>query len=545
MRPGDLVVANVRLERLLSEGGMGSVWVASHLTLNTEVAVKFMGADKAADPDAIARFKREASAAAQIKSPHIVQVFDHGLTAEGIPYIVMELLHGEDLETRLARGPLAVGDTLLVIRHLCKALARAHQQGIVHRDIKPANLFLVDADGDVFVKVLDFGIAKRTVEDALVSSKTQTGTMMGTPNYMSPEQMMGTTGIDARSDLWAAAVVAYVCLTGVVPFDGETIGSLAVVINAAVFVPVTARMPGLPWSLDAWFARALARSPDARFQSAKEMADALTAAVPKELRSVRPAALPSAEPEGVPLSHRRTVDVHVPPAAAGGRTTSPLTQVTPPPMRIRALDAIAEEPEPRRSWTIPIALGLAVVLVAGVVALRGRQRPEPVAALASPPTATPVASLPAPLPQAAPPPPVASAEPSLPVASAEPSLPVASAEPSLPVASAEPPLPVASAEPPTEVVGVAPAETAVPASSNAKASPPAAIARVAPGGEPPRHAASPESSTPRVRFTALAVPELPQIAAPAGATVAAAPAKPSRADAGSTKAPAGPVGVAP
>ena len=232
---------------------MGSVWVADHLTLSTQVAVKFMGAEMTADPAAIARFKREASAAAQVKSPHIVQVFDHGLTAEGVPYIVMELLNGQDLDHRLDEGPLSVGDTLVVVRHLCKALGRAHQQGIIHRDIKPANLFLVDADGDIFVKVLDFGIAKRAIDEDLSASKTQSGTMLGTPAYMSPEQMMGTGTLDARADLWSAAVVAYTCLTGTAPFDGETIGALAVSINSATFLPVTSRVPSLPSSLDAWF----------------------------------------------------------------------------------------------------------------------------------------------------------------------------------------------------------------------------------------------------------------------------------------------------
>jgi len=290
MEKGDLVAANVRLDRLLSEGGMGSVWVADHLTLQTQVAVKFMTVEMARHPEAIARFKREASAAAQIKSPHIVQVFDHGLTAEGAPYIVMELLQGEDLAGRLRRGPLSLTDTLQVIRHLCKALGRAHQQGIVHRDIKPANIFLVEADGEIFAKVLDFGIAKRAVDDGKVSDMTRTGAMMGTPQFMSPEQVMSSKDIDSRSDLWAAGVVAYVCLTGVPPFDGETIGALSVAINAGQFVPASARVPELPLAVDAWFTRALARLPEDRYQSAKDMADAFGTAVPRDLHSLRPAA---------------------------------------------------------------------------------------------------------------------------------------------------------------------------------------------------------------------------------------------------------------
>jgi serine/threonine-protein kinase len=290
MQQGDVIAANVRLDRLLSEGGMGSVWVADHLTLNTQVAVKFMSAEMAHHAEAIARFTREASAAAQIRSPHIVQVFDHGVTAEGVPYIVMELLQGEDLDTRLGRGPLSLRDTIQVIGQVCKALGRAHKEGIVHRDIKPANIFLLDSDGDIFVKVLDFGIAKRALDDGRVSDVTRTGAMMGTPKYMSPEQMLSSKDIDYRSDLWAVGVVAYVCLTGVPPFVGETLGALSVAVNAARFSPPSALLASLPASIDAWFARALARFPEDRFASAKEMAEAMVAAAPKDVRRSLPPA---------------------------------------------------------------------------------------------------------------------------------------------------------------------------------------------------------------------------------------------------------------
>jgi eukaryotic-like serine/threonine-protein kinase len=268
---GLLVGHNVRLKRVLGRGGMGSVWVAMHEALQTEVAVKFISPEIATNPEAVARFKREATAAAQLRSPHVVQVFDHGVTAEGVPFIVMELLEGEDLATRIGRfGRLAVADVVSIVSQACKALGRAHARGIVHRDIKPENIFLVDTEGESFVKLLDFGIAKR--EDAGLGMTT-TGTMVGTPYFMSPEQVMSARDVDLRCDLWSLAVVAYNALTGRVPFFAETLGGLCVVIHAGKFLPVTSDHPDLPAALDAWFKRALARDPAARFASAKELAE--------------------------------------------------------------------------------------------------------------------------------------------------------------------------------------------------------------------------------------------------------------------------------
>jgi serine/threonine-protein kinase len=305
MKAGDLVGPNVRLERLLSEGGMGSVWLAEHLTLRTQVAVKFMMAEMASDPGLLARFTREATAAAQIKSPHVVTISDHGVSPEGVPYIVMELLHGEDLDDRLRReGKLGLAETTKIVRDVAKALASAHKAGIVHRDIKPANLFLVDVEGDVFVKVLDFGIAKQTRE--IAQGVTHTGMLLGTPQFMSPEQVIEAKNVDYHADLWALAVVAYNCLTGQRPFRGESIGALSIAINNAVFLPPTLIVPELPRALDGFFAKALARDAAERFQSASELATAFTGAVPRDARSIRPPADVPRRPSGRP-SHAPTV----------------------------------------------------------------------------------------------------------------------------------------------------------------------------------------------------------------------------------------------
>ncbi len=275
--PGQLVTSNVRLVQKLGEGGMGAVWVADHLTLHTRVAVKFMSQQLAMDGAANARFSREAAAAAQIKSPHVVQSYDHGVTAEGTPFIVMELLEGEDLGARIKRqGPLSMRDTGEILSQCCKALARAHALGIVHRDIKPDNVFLVSTEDEVFVKILDFGIAKIS-DPAAGFQMTSTGAMMGTPYYMSPEQLVNSKAVDGRADLWSLAVVVYHCLTGRVPFDGETFPALCIAVDKAEFPPATQIMPALPSQLDAWFAKALSRNPAERFASARELAESFHA----------------------------------------------------------------------------------------------------------------------------------------------------------------------------------------------------------------------------------------------------------------------------
>jgi serine/threonine-protein kinase len=256
---------------------MGSVWVADHLGLKTQVAVKFIAESVVQDPTVKMRFEREATAAAQIRSPHVVQIFDHGLAEDRIPYIVMELLEGESLGRRLDRmGALTPRETASIVGQVCRALSKAHANGVVHRDIKPDNLFLTDSDGELFVKVLDFGIAKQTADQPV--GVTSTGMAVGTPLYMSPEQAVSAKDVTQATDLWAVAAVAYRCLTGRVPFQGNTFGALCVIINRGVFpAPSTVRQ-GIPPGFDAWFTKGLAVAPTERFASARELADQFSAA---------------------------------------------------------------------------------------------------------------------------------------------------------------------------------------------------------------------------------------------------------------------------
>jgi serine/threonine-protein kinase len=274
---GRQITSSLRLVGELGQGGMGHVWVADHLALRTQVAVKVLAERSIAVPGAVARFSSEAAAAARIRSPHVVQVFDHGL-ADGKPYIVMELLEGEDLARRLEREhPLPVGETIAIVRQICKALDKAHAMGIVHRDIKPANVFLVSGMGETFVKVLDFGLAKH--EDEALSGLTESNAVFGTPHYVSPEQAQNAHAATSQSDLWSVAVVAYECLTGERPFPSQSLMGLFLALNTGRFVAATTVRPDLPAAIDAWFTRAFQRNPAERFPSALALAEAFAAAL--------------------------------------------------------------------------------------------------------------------------------------------------------------------------------------------------------------------------------------------------------------------------
>jgi class 3 adenylate cyclase/tRNA A-37 threonylcarbamoyl transferase component Bud32 len=272
---GRTIGGKYTLERELARGGMGAIWVALDTQLRRRVALKLMSPDHLASPSARSRFEREAMAIAQLQSPHVVQVYDYGVD-DGAPYIVMELLEGEDLQTRLSRvGKMTLPMMATILTQAAKALAAAHGAGIVHRDIKPANIFLARADTDEIVKVLDFGVA------ALVSGPpgpdlhvTRAGGVVGTPHYMSPEQVRGSKSIDLRSDIWSLAVVAYRALAGRLPFEAEAFGELLISICTDPIPPPGRHAPELGPDVDRFFERALARDPGKRFGSVRDMAAA-------------------------------------------------------------------------------------------------------------------------------------------------------------------------------------------------------------------------------------------------------------------------------
>ena len=272
-----VIAERFRLTRQLGQGGMGSVWLATHLALDIPCAVKFIEGEIAQLPEAQARFEREAKAAAQLRSPHVVQILDHGVF-QGTPYIAMELLDGEDFGKRLQRiGRMAPSDVLRIIGQVCRALTKAHSVGIVHRDLKPENIFLVPDDDREIAKVLDFGIAKAT-GSGIDGSNTKTGAMLGTPYYMSPEQAQGIKAVDARSDLWSLAVIVFQALTGRLPFESEALGDLLVRIIVAPVPMPSHFVSDLPQTFDRWWEKASQRDPAGRFQNARELGDALAIA---------------------------------------------------------------------------------------------------------------------------------------------------------------------------------------------------------------------------------------------------------------------------
>ncbi len=276
----ELIDGKYQLVRRIGRGGMGSVWEARHVSLGTSSAIKFIESEYADSSEARTRFDKEARAAATIQSKHAIHIYDHGVTHEGKPYIVMELLRGEPLDKRIERvGRLGLKETARILQQVCRGVARAHERGIIHRDLKPENIFLsrTDEDEDEVAKVLDFGIAKMASEQSSlgVSSSTKTGAVLGTPFYMSPEQARGLRMVDHRTDVWSVGVIAYKCVTGRLPFEGESVGDLLVKICTAPLPVPSEIAPGLPPTFDAWFAKALDREPSRRFASVVELAEAL------------------------------------------------------------------------------------------------------------------------------------------------------------------------------------------------------------------------------------------------------------------------------
>lgn len=268
---------------------MGSLWVAHHLELEVDVALKFSHVDEDLDSQKEQRFKREAQAAARLKSPHIVQIHDYGLH-DGVPYIAMELLNGEDLGELLQReGRVSVARALGWLRQAGKALRVVHGAGVVHRDIKPSNLFLAEDGGETVLKMLDFGIAKAPRESG---QTTSAGLILGSPAYMSPEQARGNP-IDERSDLWSLAAVFYRMITGCAPFEGCSSGDILVRVCTEDVAPPSRLVPELGEKTDAFFHRALTRNPTRRFTSVRELI-----AAANELSSEAPDG-DSADPVGV------------------------------------------------------------------------------------------------------------------------------------------------------------------------------------------------------------------------------------------------------
>jgi serine/threonine-protein kinase len=262
---------------------MGAVWRAHDLNLGSAVALKLLDEEYADSSEARTRFEREARAAAALRSSHVVQIIEYGIHADRFPYIAMELLEGETLAERLERAPggaLPPADVCRILTHVARAVGKAHELGIIHRDLKPENIFLVRDDDEETSKVLDFGIAKlaNAPREGSTSSHTRTGALLGTPNYMSPEQAHGNKTIDHRSDIWAMGIIAFECICGRAPFRSPALGELVLMICTGP-IPKPSSIREVPPAFDAWFLKAASRDADQRFQTAREAASALRAAL--------------------------------------------------------------------------------------------------------------------------------------------------------------------------------------------------------------------------------------------------------------------------
>jgi serine/threonine-protein kinase len=272
---GLVVVQQYRLRRKIANGGMGCIWEADDLDLGRIVAVKFLADSLCEDEVSLKRFDREARSAARLRTPYAAQVYAHG-TIERVPYIVMERLYGEDLHARLERvGRMPLNAIAKVATEACKALREAHSIGIIHRDLKPANLFLSTHDGEETTKLVDFGVAR---DELSLESITRTGVRVGSPSYMSPEQVSGDRVLDGRTDLWSLGVIIYRALTGKKPFSGDTPVVMRKIAEERARAPSTI-CPGLPPSADVFMKRALATDRNKRFRDANEFLEAFQAVV--------------------------------------------------------------------------------------------------------------------------------------------------------------------------------------------------------------------------------------------------------------------------
>jgi len=329
------------IDALLGRGGMGAVFQATNTAIGKRVALKFLYRDAARDRDAVIRFQREAESASAAESAHIVQIFDSGSTEDGLPFLVMELLKGEDLRGRLRReGKLPLAEVVHIAGQVARALKSAHAAGIVHRDLKPDNVFLCERDDEpMFVKLVDFGISKVAHRGANADTLTHRGVVLGTAFYMSPEQAKAERDIDGRTDLFSLGAIMYEALAGRPPHEGTAYEAVLIDICTRDADDVREYAPNVPEPIAKVLSRALARDRNDRFGDAQEMYDALVAAAPSLLK---PSPLSGSGPR---LAHGNEAD----------RSSSPASDSEPDPGRPSTAEPDSDLPPPADEASSPSA----------------------------------------------------------------------------------------------------------------------------------------------------------------------------------------------
>ncbi|HEY5373467.1 MAG TPA: serine/threonine-protein kinase, partial [Polyangiaceae bacterium] len=323
VNPGDVLAGKYRVERVLGMGGMGVVVAATHLELGQLVALKFLLPAAELNAEATARFIREARAAVRISSEHVARVTDVGRLENGAPYMVMEYLEGVDLGEHVKGAHLPIDAAADFVLQACEAIAVAHALGIVHRDLKPANLFVtIRPDGTPLIKVLDFGISKVVGINEQNPSLTKTSAVMGSPLYMSPEQMRSARNVDARADIWSLGTILHELIAGSPPFGGETLGEVFSNVMTVEATPLRVLRPETPERLERLVQRALEKDPARRIANVGDLAAALAEFAPARSRALvarvqgvlQRAGLASSTPEVA----EGAVDLGTPAVAAAG-----------------------------------------------------------------------------------------------------------------------------------------------------------------------------------------------------------------------------------
>ena len=386
---GEVLAGKYRIERVLGQGGMGVVVAAMHLQLNQRVAIKLLL--QGATPEVVERFKREARAAVRLKCQHVARVTDVGELPDGAPYMVMEYLEGNDLSQIVrSSGALSVPDAVEFLLHACEAIGEAHSIGIIHRDLKPANLFLTRAaDGTSTVKVLDFGISKTGESESSEGegegmSLTKTSAVLGSPLYMSPEQMKSARSADARSDIWSLGAILSELLTGGVPFNAMTFTELVLMVNMEAPRSIAAIRNDVAPGLEAAVLKCLEKRPENRFANVAELAWAIAPFGPPQAQASAERVSRTLEAAGLASTGPRNQRV----SGGGGEPTTAGS--------ITALSSSAAAPEPpRRRRTAPFIGAAALLVVGGAAAFFLTQKRNDAPAAADQPRAAVVEAAPA------------------------------------------------------------------------------------------------------------------------------------------------------